>query len=66
MSRLEHIEGARWARQTASEIGVLISRGKAKGLDDVILVLRRGTEQKPRDYANGVQSVIDLIKEGMK
>lgn len=66
MSRLEHIEGARWARQTASEIGVLISRGKAKGLDDVILVLRRGTQHKPKDYAVGVNEVIDLIRSNMQ
>lgn len=66
MSQLERIEGRRWARQTAEEIGVLMVRGQAKGLDDVITVLSRGTQQKPKDYAIGVNEVIDLIRSNMQ
>lgn len=66
MSHLERIEGRRWARQTASEIGVLMARGEAKGLDDVVTVLQRGTQQKPEDYAKGVTEVIDLIRRNMQ
>lgn len=66
MSQLERIEGRRWARQTAEEIGVLMVRGQAKGLDDVITVLSRGTQHKPEDYANGVNEVIDLIRSNMQ
>ncbi len=66
MSQLERIEGRRWACQTATEIGVLMARGQAKGLDDVITVLSRGTQQKPKDYAEGVNEVIDLIRSNMQ
>ncbi|MNJ67628.1 hypothetical protein D3C81_1026120 [compost metagenome] len=66
MSRLEHVEGARWARQTAEQIGVLMVRGQSKGIGEVIEVLQRGTVEKPKDYAAGVQEVIDLIKEKMQ
>jgi len=65
MSQLERIEGRRWANQTATEIGVLLARGH-KGLDDVITVLSRGTQQKPKDYAEGVNEVIDLIRSNMQ
>jgi hypothetical protein len=63
MSRLEHVEGARWARQTVQEIGLLMVRGKRKGLDEIIDVLKRGTIQKPADYANGVLGVIQILED---
>lgn len=63
MSRLEHVEGARWARQTVEEIGLLMVRGKRKGLDEIIDVLKRGTIQKPADYANGVLGVIQILED---
>lgn len=63
MSRLEHVEGARWARQTVEEIGLLMVRGKRKGLDEIIDVLKRGTIQKPKDYANGVIAVIQILED---
>lgn len=66
MSQLERIEGRRWARQTAEEIGVLLVRGKSHGLSDVISVLQRGTQSKPEDYAKGVTEVIDLIRSNMQ
>lgn len=66
MSQLERIEGRRWARQTAEEIGVLTARGQADGVRDVIDVLQRGTQQKPKDYAKGVTEVIELIRSNMQ
>jgi len=65
MSRLEHVEGARWARQTVEEIGLLMVKGKRQGIDEIIEVLKRGTVQKPADYANGVIGVIQIL-EGAK
>lgn len=65
MSRLEHVEGARWARKTAEEIGLLLVKGRRQGIDEIIDVLKRGTIQKPADYANGVLGVIQLL-EGAK
>ena len=62
MSRLEMIEGARWARQTAEQIGLLANT--CKGIDEVIDVVRRGTVDKPADYAKGVQGVIDILENG--
>lgn len=62
MSRLEMIEGARWARQTAEQIGLLANT--CKGIDEVIAVVRRGTVDKPADYAKGVQGVIDILENG--
>lgn len=66
MSQLERIEGRRWACQTAQEIGVLMARGHAKGLDDVITVLERGMQEKPKDYAGGVVEIIELIRSEMQ
>lgn len=65
MSRLEHVEGARWARQTVEEIGLLMVKGKRQGIDEIIEVLNRGTVQKPADYAKGVVGVIEIL-EGAK
>lgn len=62
MYRLEIIEGARWARQTAEQIGLLANT--CKGIDEVVSVVRRGTVGKPADYAKGVQSVIDILEIG--
>lgn len=62
MSRIEQIEGARWARQTAEQIGLLANT--CKGIEEVITVVRRGTVDKPADYAKGVQSVIDILEIG--
>lgn len=62
MSRLEHVEGARWARQTVEEIGLLLVKGKRKGIDEIVEVLKRGTIQKPADYANGVRGVIEILE----
>lgn len=63
MSRLEHVEGARWARQTVEEIGLLMVKGKRQGIDEIIEVLKRGTAQKPADYANGVIGVIQILED---
>ena len=65
MSRLEQVEGARWARQTVEEIGLLMVKGKRQGIDEIIEVLKRGTVQKPQDYAQGVIGVIEIL-EGAK
>lgn len=65
MSRLEHVEGARWARQTVEEIGLLLVKGRKQGIDEIVAVLRRGTVQKPHDYAAGVIGVIEIL-EGAK
>lgn len=65
MSRLEVIEGARWARQTVEEIGLLMVKGRRQGIDDIVEVLRRGTVEKPEDYANGVIGVIAIL-EGLR
>lgn len=62
MSRLEHVEGARWARQTVEEIGLLLVKGKRQGIEEIVTVLRRGTVQKPHDYAQGVISVIEILE----
>lgn len=62
MSRLEHVEGARWARQTVEEIGLLMVKGKRQGIDDIIEVLKRGTVQKPADYSKGVIGVIEILE----
>lgn len=62
MSRLEQVEGARWARQTVEEIGLLMVKGKRQGIDEIIEVLKRGTVQKPADYANGVIGVIEILE----
>lgn len=62
MSRLEHVEGARWARQTVEEIGLLMVKGKRQGIDEIIEVLKRGTVQKPKDYAQGVIGVIEILE----
>lgn len=62
MSRLEHVEGARWARQTVEEIGLLMVKGKRQGIDEIIEVLKRGTVQKPADYARGVVDVIEILE----
>lgn len=56
------IEGARWARQTAEQIGMLANTRKR--IDEVIDVVRRGTVGKPADYAKGVQSVISILEMG--
>lgn len=63
MSRLEHVEGARWARQTVEEIGLLMVKGKRKGIEEIVEVLKRGTIQKPADYANGVLGVIQILED---
>lgn len=62
MSRLEHVDGARWARQTVEEIGLMMVKGKRQGIDEIIEVLKRGTVQKPADYANGVIGVIEILE----
>lgn len=62
MSRLERVEGARWARQTVEEIGLLMVKGKRQGIDEIVAVLRRGTVQKPADYAKGVIGVIEILE----
>lgn len=62
MIRLEHVEGARWARQTVEEIGLLMVKGKRQGIDEIIEVLKRGTVQKPKDYAQGVIGVIEILE----
>lgn len=62
MSRLEHVEGARWARQTVEEIGLLMVKGRKQGIDEIIEVLKRGTVQKPKDYARGVIGVIEILE----
>lgn len=48
MSRLEQIEGERWARSTCEEIGALRVRGN--NAMNVIEVLQRGLVEKPADY----------------
>lgn len=62
MSRLEHVEGARWARHTVEEIGLLMVKGKRQGIDEMIEVLKRGTVQKPKDYAQGVIGIIEILE----
>lgn len=62
MSRLEHVEGSRWARQTVEEIGLLMVKGRRQGIDEIIKVLKRGTVQKPADYARGVIDVIEILE----
>lgn len=62
MSRLEHVEGARWARQTVEEIGLLMVKGRRQDIDEIVAVLRRGTVQKPKDYAQGVIGIIELLE----
>lgn len=62
MSRLEHVEGARWARQTVEEIGLLMVKGRKQGIDEIIEVLKRGTVQKPKSYSEGVLSVIEILE----
>lgn len=62
MSRLEHVEGARWARQTVEEIGLLMVKGKRQGIAEIVEVLKRGTIQKPKDYAAGVIAVIEILE----
>lgn len=63
MSRLEHVEGARWARQTVEEIGLLLVKGRRQGIEEIVEVLKRGTIQKPADYANGVLGVIQILED---
>lgn len=62
MSRLEMIEGARWARQTVEEIGLLMVKGRSQGIDEIIEVLKRGTVEKPKSYSEGVLNVIEIIE----
>lgn len=63
MSRLEHVEGARWARQTIAEIGLLMVKGKKQGIDEIIEVLERGTHQKPPGYVKQVRLAIKTLEE---
>lgn len=60
MSNLERIEGHRWARDTAAQIGLLSNT--IKGIPEIIDVIKRGTVDKPKDYATGVQQFIDKLE----
>lgn len=57
MSRVEELEGIRWARQTAEQIMGLA--GTRNGIAEVINVVRRGTMgDKPEAYKAGVRKFI--------
>ncbi len=60
MSRIEHIEGARWARETCEQTGLLYS-GR-DGAERLVAMLERGTKGKPAGYSNGVREIIELVR----
>lgn len=60
MSNLERIEGYRWAKDTAAQIGLLSNT--IKGINEIVEVLKRGTVEKPTDYATGVQQFINQVE----
>lgn len=60
MSRIERIEGERWAVQTIQSMPGLQQLSGAK--DALINVLKRGLEQKPADYAAGVDHWIKIVE----
>lgn len=61
MSKLEELEGHRWALQTAQQIsGVASTKG---GIPEIIAVVRRGLlGDKPEGYKAGVRRFIEELE----
>jgi len=61
MSRVEELEGRRWAIQTAQQIaGVASTKG---GVPEIVSVLRRGLlGDKPEGYKAGIRKFISEIE----
>lgn len=58
MSRVEFIQGYRWAKEVVQTTGRRLTGGYA----ELIKLLERGLEEKPEDYKGGVREVIEIVR----
>lgn len=58
MSRVEELQGRRWARETCESLKHAFKGWKAS----LIQTLERGLVEKPEGYKVGVQEIIELVR----
>lgn len=61
MCKILHREGRQWAVESIRQLTELV--GKGDGCRQLINYLERGTKQRPPDFIDGVQSVIDELRQ---
>ena len=58
MSRVEELQGRRWA----TEICEATARDRVIGAAGLIKVLERGLVEKPEGYKKGVLAIIEIVR----
>ena len=61
MCRILYLDGMQWAMDTTRDL--MATTEKTGGIDELIEICQRGTQDKPVDFARGVQEWIDKLKD---
>lgn len=61
MCRILFLDGRQWAMDTTRDLMAMTA--KTGGIDELIEICARGLQDKPADFARGVQSWINNLKD---